>query len=68
MENLQRIGQLSFDDLKHTFNLGLGMVVAVHPDVAEDVKAELEKSGETVYRVGKLVSGHQEVIIRKDQQ
>ncbi|MBZ3777022.1 phosphoribosylformylglycinamidine cyclo-ligase [Lentilactobacillus otakiensis] len=68
MTNLQEIGNLSFDDMKHTFNLGLGMVIAVHPDDAASVQEQLEAAGETVSQVGKLISGDKQVIIRKDQQ
>lgn len=68
MKNLEEIGHLSFDDMKHTFNLGLGMVVAVHPEDADDVQSQLTAAGETVNRVGKLISGDKQVIIRKDQQ
>lgn len=66
MNDLQKIGQLSFDDMKHTFNLGLGMVLAVHPENVDQVKAALSEAGEQVYQVGRLVSGFQEVLIRKD--
>jgi phosphoribosylformylglycinamidine cyclo-ligase len=66
MTNLQKIGHLSFDDMKQTFNLGLGMVLAIRPTDVDRVKAELEKAGETVYQVGKLVSGSKKVVIRED--
>lgn len=66
MNDLQEIGQLSFDDMKHTFNLGLGMVLAVHPESVDQVRAALSEAGEQVYQVGRLVSGFQEVLIRKD--
>ncbi|AEB72646.1 phosphoribosylformylglycinamidine cyclo-ligase [Lentilactobacillus buchneri] len=68
MTDLQEIGHLSFDDLLHTFNLGLGMVIAVHPADADAVESQLKAAGETVSRVGKLISGDKQVIIRKDQQ
>ncbi|EHO50525.1 phosphoribosylformylglycinamidine cyclo-ligase [Lentilactobacillus kisonensis] len=66
MNDLQKIGHLSFEDMKRTFNLGLGMVLAVHPENVDQVKAALIESGEAVYQVGKLVTGSQEVLIRKD--
>lgn len=66
MNDLQKIGNLSFDDMKHTFNLGLGMVLAVHPENVDQVKTALSEAGEQVYQVGRLVSGFQEVLIRKD--
>ncbi|MFD1126401.1 phosphoribosylformylglycinamidine cyclo-ligase [Lentilactobacillus raoultii] len=66
MKDLQEIGNLSFDDLKHTFNLGLGMVLAVHPTDVDQVTAELKKAGETVYQAGRLVPGSKKVVIRED--
>lgn len=65
MTNLQKIGHLSFSDMEHTFNLGLGMVLAVHPENVGRVTAELKKSGETVYQIGKLVAGEKKVVIRE---
>jgi len=42
-------------EMARAFNTGVGMVVAVAADKAEEVKAVLEKEGEKVYVVGKLV-------------
>lgn len=66
MKNLQTIGQLSFEDMTNTFNLGLGMVLAVRPADKSQVMAELKQAGETVYQVGKLVTGSKKVVIRED--
>lgn len=64
MQDLQKLGQLSFADMTQTFNLGLGLVLAVDPSVAAEVKSQLEQAGETVYQVGRIVSGSKEVKIR----
>lgn len=45
-------GKLSADDLARTWNCGIGMVVIVAPDRADDVAAVLKKHGETVMRIG----------------
>lgn len=49
--------RLSPSEALKTFNMGLGMVLIVSPDAAQDVQACLEAQGETVYRVGTVVSG-----------
>ncbi|KAK3374977.1 phosphoribosylglycinamide synthetase [Podospora didyma] len=42
-------------EMARTFNNGLGMVLAVTPDRADEVVASLRAAGETVYTIGKLV-------------
>ena len=37
------------------FNTGLGMVLIVSPEKQDEVLKDLEKAGETVYVVGKMV-------------
>ncbi len=51
---LQELGKLTPDDLWGTFNMGLGMVLAVKAANADRVMAQLTAAGEKVYRVGRL--------------
>ncbi len=44
-----------------TFNMGLGMVLVVDPERAEEVEATLAAAGETTYRVGRIVEGSGQV-------
>lgn len=41
--------------LIRVFNTGLGMVLIVSPESQDEVLEDLEKAGETVYVVGKMV-------------
>jgi len=50
-------GQLDRDELLKTFNAGIGMVVVVDADAAEDVAEALRTAGETVHRIGTVVPG-----------
>ena len=42
-------------ELARTFNTGIGMVLVVPERCVQDAVDELEKVGETVYRIGRLV-------------
>jgi len=42
------------DDMFATFNMGVGMVLVVDPDDAEQV---LDRAGETAFRIGRVVGG-----------
>ncbi|MEO3946190.1 phosphoribosylformylglycinamidine cyclo-ligase [Gorillibacterium sp. CAU 1737] len=50
-------GNLSEDDLFRTFNMGIGMVLAVAPEDAERVEQLARAHGEKPYRIGRAVAG-----------
>ncbi len=61
---LQRTGNLEEKMMYNTYNMGLGMVLAVaSPDVDKTLKA-LEEAGEKGYAVGTVTAGNKEVILR----
>ncbi len=60
-EYLQRVGDIDPYDIYSAFNMGIGYIVVVSPDIAEDVTADLEKAGETVYRIGEIRKGEKAV-------
>jgi phosphoribosylformylglycinamidine cyclo-ligase len=45
---------ISDDDLARTFNCGIGMVVIVAPDKADEAQRILTEAGESVYRIGEV--------------
>ena len=58
---LQKTGNIADEMMYNTYNMGLGMVLAVDPaDVDKTMKA-LEEAGEKVYVVGEIVSGEKGV-------
>jgi phosphoribosylformylglycinamidine cyclo-ligase len=61
---LQREGQVPDDDMWRTFNMGVGMVLAVSPDQAEPVRRHLEARVETVTRIGAVEAGPRGVVYR----
>ena len=52
-----KAARLSEAEALKTFNMGLGMVLAVDASQAEAVKAALAEEGETVFSIGKVVKG-----------
>lgn len=56
-DELQRIGDLSRDDLLSTFNMGLGMIAAVSGADARAVIERLGNAGIEAHEIGELVDG-----------
>lgn len=54
---LQHHGGVSDDEMDRVFNLGVGYCLVVRPSFADAVARKLEKSGETVFRMGEITSG-----------
>jgi len=53
---LQTSAGIDDHEMNRTFNNGIGMVVVVSPDAAEQVTQLLRDSGERVYRIGSIVA------------
>lgn len=51
---LQKLGHLPTADCFQTFNMGLGIVLAVAPEHVATVQKRLKAAGETSYQVGQL--------------
>ncbi len=58
---LQEAGGISNNDMFRTFNMGIGMVVIVAEEQAEEAAAIAEKLGEKVYRIGSVTEGSRAV-------
>ena len=54
---LQAQGAIEPAEMARTFNTGIGMVVAVAVDTADEVTAALVEAGETVFRIGTVEAG-----------
>lgn len=51
---LQQLGQLSLADCLQTFNMGIGLVLAVDPVNLKWVQEQLKEAGEASYQIGQL--------------
>ena len=64
MAFLQAQGAIEPAEMARTFNCGIGMVLAVTPDLAREVAADLEANGETVTRIGEVIEGPRGCTVR----
>lgn len=56
-------GRIEEEMMYNTYNMGIGMLVAVDPKDAETAAAAIVKAGETAYVVGSIESGDKGVIL-----
>jgi phosphoribosylformylglycinamidine cyclo-ligase len=64
MAFLQRQGNIAPQEMARTFNCGIGMVLAVAPELASEVAAELEEAGEEVSHIGEVAAGDRGCTVR----
>lgn len=62
---LQREGNLSKLDMYNTFNMGIGMIIVVKPELCADVIECFKQQNETVYIIGKVTEGNKQVVLRE---
>ncbi len=56
-------GDIAEEMMYNTFNMGLGMVIAVDPEDKEKAVAAIEAAGETAYVVGRIEEGEKGVAL-----
>ena len=60
---LAKEGEIAEEMMYNTYNMGIGMVVAVDPAYVEKAKAAIEAAGETVYEIGSVENGEKGVTL-----
>ncbi len=60
---LQKTGNIADDMMYNTYNMGLGMVLAVDPVDADKTMEAIKAAGETPYVVGKVIAGEKGVTL-----
>ena len=61
---IQEKGGVAEEMMYNTFNMGLGMVIAVRPEDEKETIAAIESAGEKAYSVGEIVQGDKGVILQ----
>ena len=59
---MQRVGNISEHDMFNTFNMGVGMVVAVAKEDAEQALDVLRQNGEDAVVLGDVIEGSEGVV------
>jgi phosphoribosylaminoimidazole synthetase len=54
---LQQVGEIKERDIYNTFNMGIGMVLAVDNNIANDVLDYLKNINENAYVIGEVIEG-----------
>lgn len=60
-EFIRSEGGVFDDEMRRTFNMGIGMVVVLDPSHAKEAAALLAQEGESVYEIGAIVKGSGEI-------
>ncbi|MBI4482106.1 MAG: phosphoribosylformylglycinamidine cyclo-ligase [Acidobacteria bacterium] len=59
---LQKWGKVSPQEMYRTFNMGIGIILVVHPEDASAVESQLRSKGENFYRIGEIAAGERRVL------
>jgi len=59
---LQKHGNVAEEEMHRVFNMGIGYCVIVRPAFADSIRDQLEKLGETVFKIGEVIKGKGEVV------
>ena len=60
---IQDLGRVTEEEMFHTFNMGVGFVLVVPQERAEEAASLLSTGGETAYRIGRIEGGDRGVVI-----
>ncbi len=61
---LQDAGPVAEEEMYRVFNMGIGFVLVVSEDFADSIGRKLAKSGEKVYRIGRITTGTGKVVLK----
>ena len=60
---MQKKGEIEEKMMYNTFNMGIGMVVAVKPEDADKAMDAIRSAGETPYIIGRIIAGEKGVTL-----
>lgn len=61
---LQKVGNITDEEMRRTFNMGLGIILVVSASEADAVIANLKERNEIAYQIGEVVTGDRKVDYR----
>lgn len=60
---IQKNGNVAEMDMYNTFNMGIGMVIAVSAEISDSVVSYLNELGEKAYCIGDIKKGEEQIVI-----
>ena len=61
---LQKAGPVDEEEMYRVFNMGIGYVLIVAEDFANSIEKKLTRSGEKVFKIGRITTGNGKVILK----
>ena len=61
---IERMGGVAEEEMYRTFNMGIGLVLIVAAEQAEEIRQTAEGLGESAYRLGEVIKGEQGLTIK----
>jgi phosphoribosylformylglycinamidine cyclo-ligase len=61
-EHLQKLGNVTQEEMLRTFNMGLGMLLVVPSAKFKKAQTVIERAGEKAFTVGRIVKGERKVV------
>jgi phosphoribosylformylglycinamidine cyclo-ligase len=61
-DHLQKLGNIEREEMLRTFNMGIGMILVVPFKKFKKVQGILERAGEKMYTIGRVVKGDRKVL------
>ncbi len=61
---LQKTGPVEEEEMFKVFNMGIGFVLIVAEDFANSIAKKLTRSGERVYKIGRITTGTGKVVLK----
>jgi phosphoribosylformylglycinamidine cyclo-ligase len=61
---IQKAGPVEEEEMYRVFNMGIGYVLIVAEDFADSIEKKLAEYGEKVYKIGRITTGTQQVVLK----
>ena len=61
---IQKTGNIPERDMYNTFNMGIGMILAIPAEQADKALETLKAAGETAYKIGQVIEGEDGVVLK----
>ena len=58
---IQKIGEISEEEMYRTFNMGVGFIIVTSPEYSEKVKNIGNKIGYNLYEIGKIIKSKKNI-------